>query len=416
LEFNDFVNKCLTLEPSERPSAEVLLQHPFIKKSKGKKFLEELVMNWIDRIEADREERALKLKQSKNDEGFFGGRRENKGIILDKVDLNYLSQEEDDSSYGKSDKKYTTNESGTMIVRKTPENSSGKNSGIEDVSQSNTGSIVYHETAEDGSNEFEVYMKMLKEFNQKYEGDRLEMENDVAEICRHLSYNQRVTPLDTFTSKRDALKNEMDNEILRIKQRYGEKISSINKIVENKKKLELLRIKFKEIGENIEDMECMKDIGDKSKFFRRDGTFDSKEGSAGPQRQEPKEASVLAGANSASNQYIKKIYKIGEKARVPGGGNGISTETEPVASILSNISKLKKMNSNEKNILSSRAALNKTPSSPSNHTPKGASQLEKKNQLSSKNLLSKKPLVTYLAEKGKGHQSSADKISNKPKK
>jgi serine/threonine kinase 4 len=101
LEFNDFVNKCLTLEPSERPSAEVLLQHPFIKKSKGKKFLEELVMNWIDRIEADREERALKLKQSKNDEGFFGGRRENKGIILDKVDLNYLSQEEDDSSYGK---------------------------------------------------------------------------------------------------------------------------------------------------------------------------------------------------------------------------------------------------------------------------------------------------------------------------
>ena len=394
----------------------MLLQHPFIKKSKGKKFLEELVMNWIDQIEADREERAQKLKQSKSDEGIFGGRRDNKGLVLDHAQLDYLDQEEEDSTYLKSDKKYTTNESGTMIVRKTPENSSGKNSGIEDVSPNNTGSIVYHENAEDGSNEFEAYMKMLKEFNQKYEGDRLDMETDVAEICRHLSYNQRITPLETFSTKRNALKTEMEAEIAKLKQRYGEKINSINKIIENKKKLELLRMKFKEMGENIDDMDCMKDIGDKSKYFRRDGTFDSKDGSAGPQRQEVKEASVLTTGNSAATQYIKKIYKIGEKGKMPSPGNGAANEGEPVASLLSNISKLKKMNSNEKNILSSRAALNKTPSSPSNHTPKGAAQGEKKNQLSSKNLLSKKPLVTYMAEKGKAHQSSADKIASKPKK
>lgn len=413
------MNQCLTLEPSERPSAEQLLQHAFIRKSKGKKFLEELVMNWIDQIEADREDRALKLKQSKNDDGIFGGRRENKGLVLDKNRMDYLENEEDDGSYARSsqsEKKYTTNESGTMIVRKTPENSSGKNSGIEDVSQSNTGSIVYHEHAEDGSNEFEVYMKMLKEFNQKYEGDRLEMENEVAEICRLLSYNQRITPLETFSSKRDALRVEMESEINKIRLKYNEKINSINKIIENKKKLDLLRTKFKEIGENIDDMDCMKDIGDKSKYFRRDGTFDSKEGSSGPQRQETKETSVLTTANNASNQYIKKIYKIGEKSKIPGSGNININEAEPVASILSNISKLKKMNSNEKNIMSSRAALNKTPSSPSNHTPKGATQLEKKNQLSSKNLLSKKPLVTYMTEKGKGHQSSADKIASRVKK
>ena len=32
-EFNDFVSRCLTFDPANRPSAKDLLQHPFIQKN-----------------------------------------------------------------------------------------------------------------------------------------------------------------------------------------------------------------------------------------------------------------------------------------------------------------------------------------------------------------------------------------------
>lgn len=51
-QFNDFVRKCLTKEPELRPTAEVLLNHPFIKeKSRSRAILSELVSNSIDAIE-----------------------------------------------------------------------------------------------------------------------------------------------------------------------------------------------------------------------------------------------------------------------------------------------------------------------------------------------------------------------------
>lgn len=412
------MNKCLTIEPVERPTAEVLLTHPFMKKAQGKRLLSELVANWIDQIEAHREERAENMKNNKEEDGEFGSKR-NQGLVLDKANMEYLDEDEyteDMAKYTKSGQKYTTNESGTMIVKKTPDGSTGKNSGCqEDVSPANTGSIVYHENAEDNGNEFENYMKMLKEFNQKYDGDRQHMETEVAVICRALTYNQRIASIEAFESKKNALQIDMDAEIAKIKQKYTDKINSITKIMEHKKKLDLLRCKFKEIGENIDEMDCMKDIGEKSKYFKRENTFESKDGSMGPSRLDHKEASISAITPTSTSQYVKKLYKIGEKNRI-GGGISSGGDTEPVTSILSNISKLKKMNSNEKNIVSSRAALNKAPGSPTNHTPKGASQLDKKNQLSSKNLLTKKPLVSYVTDRSKTHQSSADKLPTKSRK
>lgn len=396
----------------------MLLNHPFIKKSQGKRLLAELVANWLDQIERHREERAQKLKLNKSEDGEFNHKKM-KGLVMDQAKLEDLEEEEYEvimNKYSSSDQKYTTNESGTMIVRKTPGNSTGKNSGcIEEPAQQNSGSIVYHENADESNHEFEVYMKMLKEFNQKYEGDRLQMENEVAEICRNLTYNQRMSSIEAFEDKKISLKSEMEMEIARIKQKYTEKINSITKIIENKKKLDLLRSKFKEIGENIDDMDCMKDIGDKSKYFKREGTFESKEGSNGPQKIEHKELSTANIGVGNQGQYMKKLYKIGEKNRASALINQ-GNEAETVSTLLNNINKLKKMNSNDKNVLSSRAVLNKSPGSPANQTPKGASQLEKKNQLSSKNLLTKKSLVTYVTEKSKAHQSSADKIPGKIKK
>lgn len=60
-EYNDFVKKCLILNPDDRPTATELLEHPFIKKSQGKSILAELVANSIDEIESYRSDRKLRL-------------------------------------------------------------------------------------------------------------------------------------------------------------------------------------------------------------------------------------------------------------------------------------------------------------------------------------------------------------------
>ena len=53
-EFNNFVKKCLTIDPKRRPTAKELLLDPFISKSKGPALLSELVANSIEDIERGR--------------------------------------------------------------------------------------------------------------------------------------------------------------------------------------------------------------------------------------------------------------------------------------------------------------------------------------------------------------------------
>jgi len=50
-EFNNFIKKCLTIDPKRRPTAKELLLDPFISKSKGSALLSELVANSLEEIE-----------------------------------------------------------------------------------------------------------------------------------------------------------------------------------------------------------------------------------------------------------------------------------------------------------------------------------------------------------------------------
>ena len=131
-------------------------------------------------------------------------------------------------------------------MKKTPENSSGKNSAEIDLNSGiNTGmkngSMVYNREASEDSNQFDVYMKMLRDINQKYEGDRQVMENELAEICRHLSFNQRQTDIGAFVKKKDVVQAEMAAEIARVTQRYQDKLAQIDRIIEYKQQIEFLR-------------------------------------------------------------------------------------------------------------------------------------------------------------------------------
>ncbi len=65
-EFNNFVKRCLTLDPKYRPTAKELLLDPFISKSKGTALLSELVANSLEEIERYRLKQANENSSSDN--------------------------------------------------------------------------------------------------------------------------------------------------------------------------------------------------------------------------------------------------------------------------------------------------------------------------------------------------------------
>lgn len=64
-EFNNFIRKCLTVDPKRRPTAKELLLDPFISKSKGSALLSELVANSLEEIER------FRLKQNNPDDNSY---------------------------------------------------------------------------------------------------------------------------------------------------------------------------------------------------------------------------------------------------------------------------------------------------------------------------------------------------------
>ena len=397
------------MDPAERPNADWLLEHPFIKKSQGKKLLAELVANSIDQIEAYRESRARSARSpSEEVEAECAGRQV---VIVDEEEGSYRYSESGTTKVyedGAPDR-FTTNESGTMIVKKTPQGSAGKEPGAGD--EGGSGSMVYHRVKGEGGeaeSEYEVYIKIFREFNRKYEKDRVEMELKLNDICQYLTFNQRNTGMEVFLAKKKGLREEMEAEIQKVRARYGARISDIEKIIEYKDQLEVIRSMFKDLGVDIEELECMKDIGEKNKQFRKQNTFEILDTvEVREEKEKEKEKEKSGNGHTSSQQIIKKLYKIGEKSKM---NLNIGSPEETSSKIKGILGKER-----DKANLSSRAMLSKNPGSPSNLTPKGGNPSEKKTNLSSKNLLSKKPLVSFLAEKSKQGESSSDKIVIKKK-
>ena len=410
------------MDPQERPNADVLLEHPFIKKSQGKKLLAELVANSIDQIEAFREAKAKASRYPKEDLAAEFGPGKQIKIVEDgnyeynesgttKVYMDSLDNEENEDEH-ENPEKYITNESGTMIVKKTPHNSAAKNiTNLDEENDIGSGSIVYHRVKNEpgeAESEYEVYIKIYREYNRKYEKDKNEMESELTEICKYLTYNQRKSPMDIFHQRKTELQTELDAELEKIKQKYMERICDIDKIIQYKRQLEVIRARFKEIGTNIEDLDCMKDIGEKKSYFKKQHTIDNFEQNP-TNIKETKESKEVPQGNpiNSTQQILKKYYKIGEKGKVTlniNTGDAEGSKPKPLAT-----------KDKEKPNLSSRGALPKNPGSPSAQTPKSGLAPDKKNNQSVKNLLQKKPLVSILAEKNKYSESSSDKIGLKKK-
>ena len=66
-EFIDFVNLCLEINPKKRPTADVLIKHPFIVKlSKKKEYLKQLINEHIEEVEQFRKDKEEYLNSKEN--------------------------------------------------------------------------------------------------------------------------------------------------------------------------------------------------------------------------------------------------------------------------------------------------------------------------------------------------------------
>lgn len=73
-EFNDFLKVCLQKNPAVRPSAEDLLRnHPFITKTKGKAIIAALVEECMQEIEEFREQEAREAAEKASENGTYSG-------------------------------------------------------------------------------------------------------------------------------------------------------------------------------------------------------------------------------------------------------------------------------------------------------------------------------------------------------
>ena len=111
VEFNEFVGKCLTVDPKKRPTAKDLLQDNFIvKKAKGRAILNELVMNSMEAIENYRNNMA---KQDRSADGHTGIRNLS-GIPQSETMMNMMNFH---SKKEAAEEEMVYNESGTMIQK-----------------------------------------------------------------------------------------------------------------------------------------------------------------------------------------------------------------------------------------------------------------------------------------------------------
>lgn len=192
-EFNDFVKKCLTIDPKQRPTAKELLIHSFIRRARGPTLLSELVASSMESLERYRSMQT----NSESEE----------------------SEEDSDSRMNSVVYKGTNNySSGTMIEYGTMVENSEVNMNTIIVKEDKPEKIEKStmKVVEDGKNEEPEFMKFVREVEGIPE-PKTEVKNEIPAELKGMS-------VEYIEKTLMRLKVDMDAEIEVIRSKYAERI------------------------------------------------------------------------------------------------------------------------------------------------------------------------------------------------
>ncbi|CAD8095209.1 unnamed protein product [Paramecium primaurelia] len=185
-EFNQFVKRCLILDPKERPSTKDLLQDPFFQKyCRSREYIQQFILKYKKQIES------YKLsKQQKQHEQQFQFSQEQVGVPLDTL---IECEEEEDL--------------GTMIINN-----------VDAIQMNETGTMLEHQY-EDA----DIYEKAMNRVSE-YGLSSLNQQRTNTIISE-----SPILKKKQIEDKINQLNQEMQNEIKQVKLKYGEQINSLQK-------------------------------------------------------------------------------------------------------------------------------------------------------------------------------------------
>ncbi|EGG22468.1 protein serine/threonine kinase [Cavenderia fasciculata] len=212
-EFNDFLAKCLTRKPEQRPSADELLKHPFITRARGHNLLVPLIDEQDIIIGEKGREAALGLESreeesdSETDSDASGG---DMGTVRPLKPRSMARDDEDDE-----EEEY---DSGTMVIT--------------DNNQYDT--MVVNNNNDDGDT---GTMRPTNNNNNNHKKPFVPAYMDQFQKKDNTSNNNKFEhlTLDELVKKLDEIEKEKDQQIATIMEKYNITKQSLSSVLEEKK-------------------------------------------------------------------------------------------------------------------------------------------------------------------------------------
>ena len=219
-EFIDFVNLCLEINPKKRPTADVLIKHPFIVKlSKKKEYLKQLINEHIEEVEQFRKDKEeyLNSKENIENESINDNNNSEEHIYIknysvgNEIQINNGGINLKDIGYTKNNNKKDNN---NIISFYDNDND------IEIISEDNINQSLYQINNDDSLNERKKNISALSQANNLNKSDYIFNRNNSNEKNNINDKNEK------FFINSNSEKKIFNNE-----RNINKKISNSNKLI-----------------------------------------------------------------------------------------------------------------------------------------------------------------------------------------
>ena len=220
-EFIDFVNLCLEINPKKRPTADVLIKHPFIVKlSKKKEYLKQLINEHIEEVEQFRKDKEeyLNSKENIENESINDNNNSEEHIYIknysvgNEIQINNGGINLKDIGYTKNNNKKDDNNNIISFY--------DNDNDIEIISEDNINQSLYQINNDDSLNERKKNISALSQANNLNKSDYIFNRNNSNEKNNINDKNEK------FFLNSNSEKKFFNNE-----RNINKKISNSNKLI-----------------------------------------------------------------------------------------------------------------------------------------------------------------------------------------